>query len=118
MEKTNFSHFGKNFQEVLCYLILEDRPFADQIFEVFDITFLELSYLRLFVSKIMDYREKYSVHPTSKIMMTILKSDLEKENDMLQKQVRDYFARIQIMDSVRETDFVKDKSLEIGRAHV
>ena len=115
MERTNFSHFGKNFQEALCFLILEDRPFADQIFEVFDITFLELSYLRLFITKILTYREKYSVHPTNKIMSTILKSDLENENDALQRQVRDYFARMQVMDSVREAEFVKDKSLDFCR---
>lgn len=115
MERTNFSHFGKNFQEALCYLILEDRPFADQIFEVFDITYLELSYLRLFVSKILSYREKYGVHPTTKIMNTIIKSDLDKENDVLQKQVRNYFARMQTMDSVREADFVKDKALDFCR---
>ena len=52
MERTDFSHFGKNFQEALCLLMLEDRPFADQIFEVFDITFLELGYLRLFIAKV------------------------------------------------------------------
>ena len=36
MEKTkqDFSKFGKDFQENLCHLILDDRPFADQIFEV------------------------------------------------------------------------------------
>ena len=39
MKRTDFSHFGKSFQEALCLLMLEDRPFADQILEVFDITF-------------------------------------------------------------------------------
>ena len=45
MEKTkqDFSKFGKDFQENLCHLILDDRPFADQIFEVLDVNFLELT---------------------------------------------------------------------------
>ena len=89
MERTDFSHFGKNFQEALCLLVLEDRPFADQLLEVFDITYLELGYLRLFVSKIIAYREKYGVHPTRNIMGTIIKSDLDKENEVLQIQLRD-----------------------------
>ncbi len=115
MERTDFSHFGKNFQEALCLLILEDRPFADQIMEVFDITFLELGYLRLFTSKVMDYREKYGVHPTKKIMATVIKSDMDKENEAIQKQVRDYFARVMTIGTLKDSEFIKDKALDFCR---
>ena len=115
MKRPDFSHFGKSFQEALCLLILEDRPFADQILEVFDITFLELGYLRLFVSKIIAYRLKYGVHPTKKIMNTIIKSDLEKENEAIQKQVRDYFATIMVSEQIKDSEFIKDKALEFCR---
>ena len=115
MERTNFSHFGKSFQEGLCFLVLEDRPFADQLLEVFDITFLELGYLRLFVAKILSYREKYGVHPTKNIMSTIVKSDMEKENAGLQKQVRDYFAKIMSISVLKDSDFIKDKALDFCR---
>ena len=73
MDKMNqdFSKFGKNFQESLCHLILDDRPFADQIFEVLDVNFLELTYLRVFVKRIKQYKKKYGVHPTRKIMTII-----------------------------------------------
>ena len=33
-EKITFSRYGKSFQEQLCMVILDDRPFADQIEEV------------------------------------------------------------------------------------
>tara|TARA_R110002012_G_scaffold288945_1_gene481831 strand:- start:4357 stop:5718 length:1362 start_codon:yes stop_codon:yes gene_type:complete len=115
MQRNDFSHFGKSFQEALCVLILEDRPFADQILEVFDITFLELGYLRTFTNRIVDYREKYGVHPTKKILATILKSDLDKESEGIQKQVRDYFARIMVADRLRESEFIKDKALDFCR---
>ena len=69
--KPSFSKFGKDFQESLCQLILVDRPFADQIMEVLDENFLELHYLRVFVRLIMDYREKYTVHPSYKIMISV-----------------------------------------------
>ena len=39
-ERADFGRYGKSFQEGLCQLILEDRPFADQISEVFDINML------------------------------------------------------------------------------
>ena len=47
-ESINFGRYGKSFQEGLAQLIFEDRPFADQITEVFDVSFLELEYLRVF----------------------------------------------------------------------
>ena len=66
---TGFSKYGKQFQESLAQMILEDRPFADQIEEVIDTQFFELKYLRVFVSKIYDYRKKYGVHPSNRSLL-------------------------------------------------
>jgi replicative DNA helicase len=110
-KNVDFSKYGKQFQETLAQLILEDRPFADQIEEVIDTNFFELAYLRVFVSKIYDYRKKYTVHPTSKIIATILRTELEKHNDAVKKQVRDYFARVCIKD-VQDAQYIKDTSLD------
>ena len=41
-QEKSFSKFGKSFQEDLCHLIVNDRGFADQMFEVLDLNFLEL----------------------------------------------------------------------------
>jgi len=113
-EKTDFGRFGKAFQESLCQLILLDRPFSDQISEVLDLNFLELRYLQVFVKKIFEYRKKYSVHPTTKIMITILRTELENENDSVQKQVRDYFGRIFNVE-VEGAEYIKTTSLDFCR---
>ena len=47
-ERTDFSHFGKSFQEKFVRLLLEDRVFCEQVAEVLDLNFLELKYLRVF----------------------------------------------------------------------
>lgn len=113
-KKTDFSKFGKDFQESLCQVILQDRPFADQIMEVLDIGFLELHYLRVFIRKIFEYREKYMVHPTYKIMISIIRAELENENPATQKQLRSYFARIH--DSqVSGADYIKSTALDFCR---
>ena len=65
-----FQKFGKNFQENLCHLMLQDRPFCDQITEVLDLEFLQYEYLRIFTKTIMDYRREYKMHPSYKIMAT------------------------------------------------
>ena len=45
-ENKSFYKFGKTFQEDLCHLVLNDRSFADQMFEVLDLNFLELKFTR------------------------------------------------------------------------
>ena len=113
-EKANFSRYGKEFQEGLCQLILQDRPFADRIMEVLDLNFLEISYLQIFLKKIIEYRDKYGVHPTYNTMLTIFRTELEEEAEVVQKQVRSYFARIHKSD-VDGSDYIKEVSLDFCR---
>ena len=110
-ENANFSKYGKTFQEKLCMVILDDRAFADQIEEVLDINFLELNYLKLFLTKVFSYREKYGVHPSRDIMKTILRSDLDAENELTAKQVREFYVRSQIAD-LTDVEYIKDTSLD------
>lgn len=107
----NFSKYGKSFQEKLCMVILDDRPFADQIEEVLDVNFLELNYLKLFLNKVFDYRKKYGVHPSRDIMKTILRSDLDSENDLTAKQVREFYVRSQVSPTT-DVEYIKDTSLD------
>jgi hypothetical protein len=116
-EKANFSKFGKLFQENLCQLILYDRMFADQIKEVLNINFLELRYLQVFIKKIFNYKEKYETHPSSKIMLTVLRTEIENENELVQKQVRDFFARMMKTD-VQDADYIKDVALDFCKKQV
>ena len=110
-EPVNFSKYGKSFQEKLCMVILDDRPFADQIEEVLDVGFLELNYLKLFLNKIFDYRKKYGVHPSRDIMKTILRSELDNENELTAKQVREFYVRSQISPCT-DVEYIKDTSLD------
>ena len=115
-EQVDFSTYGKSFQEGLAQLILIDRAFSDQIQEVLSIDFFELKYLRLFVSKIFDYREQYKSHPTSNTMLTVLRSSLAGENEATIKQTRDFFARIYKSElSVDGEEYIKDTALDFCR---
>ena len=110
-EPVSFSKYGKSFQEKLCMVILGDRAFADQIEEVLDVGFLELNYLKLFLNKVFDYRKKYGVHPSRDIMKTILRSELDNENELTAKQVREFYIRSQISPST-DIEYIKDTSLD------
>ena len=113
-DKADFSRYGKTFQEGLVQLIFEDRPFADQITEVLNINFLELQYLRVFVNKIVAYRAKYNKHPSVEAMTTILRTELENEDEVVVKQVREYFHKIH-MREMTDIDYIKEASLDFCR---
>jgi replicative DNA helicase len=105
--------FGKDFQEKLVQLILDDTVFASQISEVLDVNFFELKYLQVFVDFVFKYNETYGCFPNRSTLETILRTELEKQNPVIQKQVRDFFARI-LAGTIEdiEDDYVKDKSLD------
>ena len=111
----DFSKFGKNFQEKLAQLMFQDRQFADQLREVLDLNFFELKYIQLFCKKLFDYRDKYDMYPSSSIMNTILRTELEEDNDALNKQTRDFFARILASPEIEDEDYIKDTSLDFCR---
>ena len=109
----SFSKFGKSFQEDLCHLVLNDRAFADQMFEVLDLSFLELKHLRVFVKKIKDYRKKYGVHPTSNIMHSIIRTGLGAEPESVKVRIREYYARVLANGKIPDSaDFIKDTALD------
>ena len=110
-DSVDFSKYGKTFQENLVQIILEDRPFSDQIEEVLDVNFFEPHYLRVFVKVLFDYKEKYNVHPSKEIIASILKSGLENHNEAVRRQVRDYFVRAHT-NALTDEEYIKDTSLE------
>ena len=112
-EIATFAHYGKSFQEKLTTLILEDRQFSDQIGEVMDVGFFETKYLQVFNRKIYEYKEKYGTHPTKSIVETILRTELENENELVKTQVRDFFARTSSSETeLKDADYVKENALE------
>ena len=113
-EKVNLGRYGKTFQEGLVQLIFEDRPFADQITEVLDVNFIELEYLRVFLNKMLNFRHRYSKHPSVDAMMTIIKTELEDEDEVLKEQVQDYFVRIHQRE-LTDIDYIKETSLDFCR---
>jgi hypothetical protein len=95
--------------------MFSDRQFADQLREVLDLNFFELKYIQVFCRKLFEYRDKYDMYPSASIMGIILRTELEDDNDALNKQVRDYFARIISSPEIEDEDYIKDTSLDFCR---
>lgn len=110
-EKTDFSKFGKTFQDKLTYLILTERVFADQLGEVLDVNFLEYKYLQSIVRSIYQYKEKYEVYPSLKIMATLIRNNID--DDVVKEQAKEYLLSV-LKDAsiVEDCDYVKETSLD------
>ena len=113
-----FLRLGKSFQENMCQLMLEDRPYFDQISEVLKIEFFELKYLQIFADILMKYRAKYNTHPNHEVMEALLRTELNHYDSAVANQVRNYFTRILQSDRIEEAAFIKDKSLDFCRKQV
>jgi hypothetical protein len=115
-ENVSFVKYGTKFQENLVQIMLDDREFYDQITEVLDVNFLELKYLRLFVQKMNDYRRKFGTHPSREIMVSLLRTEIANENETLQRQTRDFYARIESsVFSADGEEYIKTTSLDFCR---
>jgi KaiC/GvpD/RAD55 family RecA-like ATPase len=114
----NLGIFGKSFQENLCKLLLYNRSFCDQMQEVLDTNFLELKYLQVFTQKLFDYKNKYKSHPTNGTLNSIFNTELECENDVIQKQVKDFFVRTQASPEVTDQEYIKTASLDFCKKQV
>jgi len=111
MERADFSKFGKTFQDKLTYLILTERTFADQLGEVLDVNFLEFKYLQSIVRSIYEYKDKYEVYPSLKIMATLIRNNLDDE--VVKEQAKEYLVNVLKDPSIIEDcDYVKETSLD------
>lgn len=110
-----YASHGVVFQENLVKVIFEDRAYADQISEVLEIEFFELSFLQKFLKLLLSYRKKYEKHPSVEIMLTVIDNE-NYENDLLKAQVQDFFKRkILNQEPVEDKDYIKEVALDFAK---
>ena len=110
--------FGKTFQENMCKLMLYDRSYCDQMQEVLDVKFLELKYLQVFTEKLFGYKTQYGMHPTNDTLNSVLNTELTEENEVIQKQVMDYFVKVQAFPDIQDREYIISKSVDFCRKQV
>jgi len=110
--------FGKSFQENMCKLMLYDRSYCDQMQEVLDVKYLELKYLQVFTDKLFNYKKEYGIHPTNETLNSVLNTELTDENEVIQKQVMDYFVKVQAFPDISDKDYIVSKSVDFCRKQV
>ena len=105
--------FDRNFQEQLAALILTDRPFCEQIFEVLDINFFEFNYLKTFVSLVRYYKEEYNQHPSLKTTLSLIAAEKNRIPEEVRPELQEFFIKIHNREFKKDSqDYVKKISLD------
>ncbi len=113
-----FERFGKSFQDNLCQLMFEDRAFCNQLLEVLDIGFFDYEYLTIFTKILIEYKQKYKVHPSYGIMESRVKIESNNYSKALKEVLLKYWAQIRSSDGIPEAEYIKDSSLDFCRKQV
>ncbi len=114
---TTLALFGSSFQENLVGLMLRDRAFCDQIKEVLKVEYFEFKHLQTIVSEIFKYKEKYKEHPNTETVAALLNIQLPKENELTQKQVKDFMGKFPTAN-IDNAVFVKEKAIDFCKRQV
>lgn len=117
-KQETFQKFGKSFQEDLCHMMLQDRAFCDQISEVLDVEFIQYEHLRIFITMLLEYRDKYRKHPSYETMATIITSEVGKYTEALKKQVTLFFSKVINNSEIESSEFIKDHAIDFCRKQV
>lgn len=108
-----FGQYGKAFQEKIVQALLSDRSWAEQMVEVFDVSYLEPKYLGFLAERYFGYAKKYKVFPTLQLLATIVRDELKVGTDIiLRDQVIDYMTRMRANPDPGDLQYVKDKTLD------
>lgn len=114
--QATFGEFGKVFQEKLVQALLSDKVWAEQMLEVFDISYLETKCLSFLADRYFTYAKKYKVFPSLQLLVTIIRDELKTGTDLvLRDQVIEYLQRIRTNPDPGDLQYVKEKALDFCR---
>lgn len=114
--KVSLGTYGKSFQEKTMQALLSDRPWAEQLLEVFDVSYFEPKYLQFLADRYFGYAKKYKVFPTLQLLVTIIRDELKAGTDViLRDQIIDYLTRMRSNPEPGDLQYVKEKTLDFCR---
>jgi len=112
----SFGQYGKPFQEKIMQALLTDRQFAEQMMEVFDVSYFDLKYLQFLGERYFEYSKKYKVFPSFQLLVTMIRDELKQGTDiLLRDQVIEYLQRMRANPESGDLQYVKEKSLDFCR---
>ena len=114
--RASFGQYGKSFQEKIVQALLTDRPWAEQMLEVVDVSYFDLRYLSFLADRYFGHAKKYKVFPTLQLLVTIIRDELKVGTDaILREQIIEYLTRMRANPDAGDLQYVKEKALDFCR---
>lgn len=103
----------KHFEERIVQALIVDHKFAEQMFEVMNLEFFNFDYLKDAARLLFGYYEKYGAFPSFRLLVTIVKDEIESA--LVREQIIQFFIKIRKEPLNGDLEYVKDQSLDFCR---
>ena len=111
---TNFSAYGKSFQEKIFQGMATDKEWAQQMHEVMSPEYFDLKYLQYLTNHYFTYYDKYRCFPTMQLLIQIIREELATEtaDELLKDQIVAFLQRMRMNQHPEDLPYVKEKALQ------
>jgi hypothetical protein len=103
----------KHYEERIVQALIVDHKFAEQMIEVIDLEFFNFDYLKESARLLFDYYKKYNTFPSFRLLVTIIKDEIE--SPIIREQIIQFFIKIRKEPLNGDLEYVKDQSLDFCR---
>lgn len=109
----NQTGFDKHFEESLITAMVTDDQFAQQMMDVIELKYFELSYTTKIAQLLVQHYKNYETFPSVNLLESIITK--EEKDESLRRQCVGFIAQIKKKVDFNDLEYVKDKSLQFFR---
>jgi archaellum biogenesis ATPase FlaH len=109
--KDTFSGMGRTYQEKVMQAMISDSLFADQMLDVLNPKFFDVSYLQEIAGKFFDHKRKYKTFPSADVLELMVTKDQALEQQV-SLQVKEYLKRAIAIPLNGDRGYIQESSLD------
>jgi len=109
--KDTFSGMGRTYQEKVMQAMISDSLFADQMLDVLNPKFFDVSYLQEIAGKFFDHKRRYKTFPSADVLELMVTKDQALEQQV-SVQVKDYLKRAVTIPLNGDRGYIQESSLD------
>ena len=108
--KDTFAGMGRSYQEKVVQAMLQDSLFADQMIDVLNPMFFDVSYLQKVAKTFFDHKRKYKTFPSPEMLELL--ATKEEPGTSISVQIKDYLTRVREIPLNGDRGYVEESSLD------
>ena len=109
--KDTFAGMGRTYQEKVLQTMISDTMFADQMLDVLNPKFFDVSYLQEISQKFFDHKHRYKTFPSADILELMVTKD-QAIDPSVSLQVKEYLKRQREIPLNGDRGYIQESSLD------